>query len=34
VSARRTGAEVLYSTVSDGQARHFDSFQIAPRGLI
>jgi hypothetical protein len=30
VSARRTGAEVVYSTVSDGQARHFDSFQIAP----
>jgi acid phosphatase type 7 len=30
VSARRTGAEVVYSTVSDGTARHFDSFQIAP----
>ena len=30
VSARRTGAEVVYSTVSDGVARHFDSFRIAP----
>jgi hypothetical protein len=30
VSARRTGAEVVYSTVSDGLARHFASFQIAP----
>jgi hypothetical protein len=30
VSARRTGAEVVYSTVSDGAARHFDSFRIAP----
>ncbi len=28
VSARRTGGEVVYSTVSDGEARHFDSFQI------
>ena len=32
VSARRTGAEVVYSTVSDGMARHFDSFRIAPSG--
>jgi hypothetical protein len=30
VSARRTGAEVVYSTVSDGTARHFDSFQVSP----
>jgi hypothetical protein len=28
VSARRTGAEVIYSTVSDGVARHFDSFRV------
>ncbi|HTU95572.1 MAG TPA: metallophosphoesterase, partial [Solirubrobacteraceae bacterium] len=33
VSARRTGAEVVYSTVSHGVARHFDSFRIAPARL-
>ena len=33
VSARRTGAEVVYSTVSGGMGRHFDSFRIAPRQL-
>jgi predicted phosphodiesterase len=33
VSARRTGAEVVYSTVSDGRPRHFDSFRIAPGRL-
>jgi hypothetical protein len=33
-SARRTGAEVVYSTVSAGVARHFDSFRIAPGRLI
>jgi hypothetical protein len=33
ISARRTGAEVVYSTVSDGVARHFDSFRIAPARL-
>jgi hypothetical protein len=33
VSARRTGAEVVYSTVSNGTARHFDSFRIAPGRL-
>jgi hypothetical protein len=30
VNARRTGAQVIYSTVSEGVARHFDSFRIAP----
>ena len=34
VSARRTGAEVVYSIVSGGVARHFDSFRIAPGRLI
>jgi hypothetical protein len=34
VGARRTGAEVVYSTVTDGVARHFDSFRIAPGRLI
>jgi hypothetical protein len=34
VSAGRTGAEVVYSTVSDGVARPFDSFRIAPGRLI
>jgi hypothetical protein len=34
VSARRTGAEVVYTTVSGGAARHFDSFRIAPGRLI
>ncbi len=34
VSARRTGAEVVYSTVSDGAPRHFDSFRIAPSRVI
>jgi hypothetical protein len=34
VSARRTGAEVVYSTVSDGVARHSDSFRIAAGRLI
>jgi Calcineurin-like phosphoesterase len=34
VNARRTGAEVVYSTVSDGVARYFDSFRIAPGWLI
>ncbi|MGZ4313734.1 MAG: metallophosphoesterase family protein [Solirubrobacteraceae bacterium] len=34
VSARRTGAEIVYSTVSGGVARHFDSFRIAPGRLI
>jgi hypothetical protein len=33
ISARRTGAEVVYSTVSHGMARHFDSFRIAPGRL-
>ncbi|HEY1515846.1 MAG TPA: hypothetical protein VGF91_05480, partial [Solirubrobacteraceae bacterium] len=33
ISARRTGAEVVYSTVSDGVAHHFDSFRIAPARL-
>jgi hypothetical protein len=33
VSARPTGAEVVYNTVSDGAARHFDSFRIAPGRL-
>jgi hypothetical protein len=30
VNARRAGAEVVYSTVTDGVAREFDSFRIAP----
>jgi hypothetical protein len=34
VSVRRTGAEVVYSTVSGETARHFDSFRVAPGGLI
>ena len=34
VSAWRTGAEVVYSTVSAGTTRHFDSFRIAPGRLI
>ena len=35
VNARRTGAEVVYSTVSRPRhgAQHFDSFRIAPGGL-
>ena len=33
LGTRRTGAEVVYSTVSDGMARHFDSFRIAPARL-
>jgi hypothetical protein len=34
VSAGRTGAEVVYSTVANGVVHPFDSFRIAPGRLI